>query len=100
VAGIIIPYRGKVKAIYERANLRRIDGIPVIAFAGIGTLIYFVLLSYALITNPIFGVNSPQSLLAIAAFWIIGMAIGSIFYYHRKSHGINIGKAFEEIPPE
>ena len=100
VAGIIIPYRGKVKAIYERTNLRRIVGIPVIALAGIGTLIYFVLLSYALITNPIFGVNSPQSLLAIAAFWIIGMAIGSIFYYHRKSHGINIGKAFEEIPPE
>ena len=100
IAGIIIPYRTKAKAIYERANLRKIAGIPLVTLTGIGTLIYFVLLGYALITNPIFGVNSPQSLLAIAAFWLVGAAIGSIFYYHRKSHGIDIGRAFEEIPPE
>ncbi|HKM76259.1 MAG TPA: APC family permease [Candidatus Bathyarchaeia archaeon] len=100
VAGILIPYRGKVKAIYERANLRKIAGIPVVCLAGLGTLIYFVVLGYALITNPVFGVNSPQSLLAIAAFWIAGIVIGSIFYYYRKSHGINISQAFEELPPE
>lgn len=100
VAGILIPYRGKVKGIYERANLRRIGGVPVVVLAGIGTLIYFVVLGYALITNPVFGVNSPQSLIAIAAFWIIGIVIGTVFYYYRKSRGVNIGMAFVEIPPE
>ena len=98
VAGIIIPYSRR--QIYERAKLRVIFGIPVISLAGIGTLIYFIVLGYALITNPIFGVNSPQSLLAIAAFWIIGIGIGAGFYYYGKTHGIEIRKAFEDIPPE
>jgi amino acid transporter len=100
VAGMLLPYRGKVKALYGRANLRKIGGIPVVTLAGLGTLVYFVVLGYALVTNPVFGVNSPQSLLAIAAFWIAGIIIGSGFYYYRKSHGLNIGQAFEEIPPE
>jgi amino acid transporter len=100
VAGMLIPYRKKVKGIYDRAELRKIGGIPVVVLAGLGTLIYFAILGYALITNPVFGVNSPQSLLAIAAFWLVGILIGGAFYYYRKSHGINIGLAFVEIPPE
>jgi len=48
----------------------------------------------------VFGVNSFQSLLAIAAFWIIGIVIGATFYYYRKSKGVNIALAFAEIPPE
>jgi amino acid transporter len=98
VAGILIPFTRK--AIYERAKLRSIVGIPVISLAGIGTIAYFIILGYALITNPVFGVNSAQSLLAIAAFWIIGVIIGALFYYYRKSQGIEIHLAFQDLPPE
>jgi len=98
VAGIIIPISRR--EIYERAKLRAILGIPVISLAGVGTLVYFLVLGYALITNPVFGVNSLPSLLAICAFWIVGIAIGTAFYYYGKSHGIEIRKAFEDIPPE
>jgi len=98
IAGILIPFTRR--AVYERAKLKSILGIPLISLAGIGTILYFIVLSYALITNPIFGVNSPQSLLAIAAFWIIGIAIGTIFYYYRKARGIDIKLAFQDIPPE
>jgi len=98
VAGIIIPFSRR--EIYDRAKLRSIFGIPLISLAGIGTLAYFVVLGYGLITNPVFGVNSPQSLLAIGAFWILGIAIGAFFYYYGKAHGIEIRKSFEDIPPE
>ncbi len=98
IAGILVPFTGRT--LYKRANLRSILGVPVITLAGIGTIAYFVVLGYALITNPVFGVNSTQSLLAIAAFWIIGIFIGAAFYYYRKSKGIEIHRAFEDIPPE
>jgi APA family basic amino acid/polyamine antiporter len=98
VAGIIIPFRRR--AIYENAKLKTLLGIPVISLSGVGTLAYFVVLGYALITNSTFGVNSPQSLLAIAAFWIVGIFIGAIFYYYGQSRGIEIRRALEDIPPE
>jgi amino acid transporter len=98
VAGIVIPFSRR--GIYDSAKLRSIFGIPLISLAGVGTLVYFIVLGYALITNPVFGVNSPQSLLAIGAFWILGIAIGAAFYYYGRAHGIEIRKAFEDIPPE
>jgi amino acid transporter len=98
VAGVIIPFRRRL--IFEKANLRKLFGVPVISLAGIGTLAYFAVLGYALITNSTFGVNSPQSLLAIAAFWIAGIFIGAVFYYYEKARGVEIRRAFEDIPPE
>jgi amino acid transporter len=98
LAGILIPLTRK--AVYKKAKLRSMLGIPLISLAGIGTIAYFIVLGYALITNPVFGVNSAQSLLAIAAFWIIGIVIGAAFYYYRKSQGIEIHLAFQDIPPE
>jgi amino acid transporter len=100
VAGVLIPFNKKTRAIYERARMRTLLRVPVITWAGLGTIGYLAMLGYALLTNATFGVNSPQSLLAIGAFWFAGMVIGAGFYYGRKRQGIDIQRAFEDIPPE
>lgn len=101
LAGILIPFLGRSRRIYESSSVRRnFLGIPVITLLGVGTLAYFSVLGYGLLSNGTFGVNSPPSLLAIAAFWIAGIVIGSIFIVYRKRQGVDISAAFSSIPPE
>jgi amino acid transporter len=101
IAGITFPLLKRSKSIYEGSPFRReFLGIPVISLFGFGTLVYLAILSYGLLTNAIFGVNSPLSLLGIAAFWILGGIIGAMFYAYRKRQGLEISKVFAMIPPE
>lgn len=99
IAAIVFPFR-KPK-LYKRSGADiEVRGVPLIALLGAGLLVYFALLSYALLTNSAFGMNSPLSLLAIAAFWLFGIALFFVFKWHQKRKGINLELAFNEIPPE
>jgi amino acid transporter len=101
IAGILVPFLGRTRGIYESSGAaKKMIGIPLITLLGIGSLGYFAVLGYGLLTNGTFGVNSPPSLIAIAAFWIIGAVVGTIFIRYRKKQGIDINSAFSTIPPE
>ena len=101
ISGIVFPFRKSKRHLYEGSGAdRKVAGIPVITVLGIATLAYFIVLSYGLFTNAAFNANSPTGLLAIASFWIIGLAIFVCFYFYRKRKGIRVSLAYADIPPE
>ncbi len=101
ISGIVFPFRKSKRHLYEGSGAdKKVVGIPVITLLGVATLAYFVVLSYGLFTNAVFGANSQNGLLAIASFWLLGLAIFVIFYYYRKSKGIRVSLAYADIPPE
>jgi APA family basic amino acid/polyamine antiporter len=101
IAALVFPLRKSKKKMYEHSGADiKVLGVPLMILLGCGTLIYFGLLSYALITNSVFGVNSLPSLSAIAAFWVIGVLIFLFFKVYNRIKGIDPSYAFSEIPPE
>lgn len=104
IAAIRFPY-GRTKALFEQAPKlvkTKIAGIPIITISGAITFITFAYVVFTGFFIPaVGGVLTPQSVLVgIAAPFLIGLVIyyGSRAYH--SSHGLNIGLAFKEIPPE
>lgn len=101
VAAIVFPLRRSKRKMFEKSGADvKVLGIPLLLVFGLGTLIYFAILAYALIANPVFGLNSPESLAAIAAFWLLGLTLFYVSKAQRRKAGINLDYAFSEIPPE
>jgi amino acid transporter len=103
IAGIIVPFRRKMRSAYEASPVSKykIGPVPLITISGI---IYFTLLAmflYYFIVNPLYGAWNVTSLI-VAAIAYITCAIYyfAVKYYRLKREGIDITLAFREIPPE
>lgn len=102
IAAIVFPFRRP--ALFEQAPpivRHRVFGFPLIAWAGIGNTVLFVLVLYSALTNP--GVSGVQGQLPT---WILLGIYGSGFAVYvvattlRAKQGIDLNLLYQEIPPE
>lgn len=100
VAVAIFPYRRK--HIFEASPVKyRIAGIPAMTIAGLISALIMVGLGYYFATVPAIGGWAP-----VTAYVLLAELVSAclIFYlskvYHQRKYGIDIGLAFQEIPPE
>ena len=105
ISAIVIPYRKKMKAIYEASPVSKykIGPLPLMSLCG---FIYFCFLAtvlYYYFTNPALGAR-PE--LGTISFYLpIAIFVFAIVYFfairaYRKKQGIDIDLAFKELPPE
>ncbi len=101
-AGIAFPYR--LKDIWEAAGGRRLFGVPAVALAGAGGVIFLGALLVLFIADKSisaqFAVTAHLSVefmlgvLAAGVLWYIG----AVLYNRRR--GVNLNLTYKEIPPE
>jgi amino acid transporter len=101
IATIIFPYAKHTKAIYQSSPINKsVGGVPVITILGILNSAFLAFLGYMMFINPLYGVNSTVSIIAV----LLVAAAAPIWYFARKAQlktkGIDLGKVFVEIPPE
>lgn len=102
VAGLgaaALPYRRP--EMFENSPVNyRVLGVPVMTILGLATFGYMSLMVYYFFTDPLIGAGSP-----IAAGVSVGvLALGLLIYYgmraYRSRQGIDVDRAFDEIPVE
>lgn len=102
IAAIVLPFRKKVKDIYEASPVSKykIGSVPFISICGVIYVILEILVVYYFVTAPGLGAWHVPSLVITA----IILAASVVYFYairaYRKSQGIDIDLAFEELPPE
>ena len=100
IGAILFPFTRK--ELYEQSYLagKRILGLPVLSVAGGTGLAATCTLVFRLWNDPIAAGHSPQSLLTISALFIIGLGWYFIVHRIRKRQGIDLSRAFRQIPIE
>jgi len=99
LSAVIMPFRKK--ELFDRSPVKyRIAGVPVISILG---LVSFFLYAYYIIlftTTNLFFSPSVTQVYFLAFMFVIAIAGYFVAYAYRKSKGIDITKAFEELPPD
>lgn len=99
IAAAIFPYRRP--DLYEASPInRRWAGIPVITVAGVLSLVVYGIFEYSLWTNDLLGANSTPGLVATIVLAALPFAIYGISYVWNRRRGVDLGLAFETLPPE
>ena len=99
ITAIVFPFRRK--DIYEPSPAKiNLGPAPLISIAGVISLAFFVMLAYLLVSNPIYGANTPSVAAFVIIIFLIGAPIYIISYYYHRSKGLDISLVFKEIPPE
>ena len=100
LSAAVVAYR---KPELYRASSSQVQfaGIPLTTIAGIGSIVTGVFLWIVFLSEPKLGIADRSGFFV----WAVGTVLaGAIFYgaaYSiRKSQGINVNRAFAEIPPE
>jgi len=102
VAATIFPFVKKVRHIWEASpyNRWRVLGIPAVVIGGIVNLIYLAILFYFFIVMPDLEGLAIGSLIFYAAIWALGIAWYLFWKWRNKEAGIDVGMAYDELPPE
>jgi amino acid transporter len=102
LAGVLFPYR--LRAIWESAGGRRILGVPVVALAGAGGVVFLGALMVAFIVNDT--LNSTFAATRTLSVWfMVGVVISGFVWYLaarlvNRRRGVDLSLAYREIPPE
>jgi amino acid transporter len=99
VAAIIFPFK-MPKLWQTQTGGRKLFGIPLVAITGVISVCFIGLMSYYFGFFPIFGANTPLSLIAVLATIVVSAAYYLIYKAVQKSKGVDVDLAFKEIPPE
>ena len=102
VAATIFPFVKKVKHIWEASpyNRWRVLRIPAVVIGGIVNLIYLAILFYFFIVMPDLEGLAIGSLIFYAVIWGLGIAWYLFWKWRNKEVGIDVGMAYDELPPE
>jgi len=100
IATIVFPFTKK--DLLEQAPefmRKKLAGIPIVSILGALCAISFTYMGYIAYTNPLITVQTIGGL-EIA----VGILVGCFLVYfaslaYHKSHGLDIGMAFKELPP-
>jgi hypothetical protein len=100
IAAIILPFR--MKAAYQASPISklRIGSVPLLLAAGVAGVVVIGGMEVGYLVNDKYLVNGSSSLLTFAAVAVIGIAIYIVSVLVRRRQGIDVTKAFREIPPE
>lgn len=100
ISAIIFPYRRK--KMYEESVVAedQLFGIPILVLAGIWTVAVTLLCTYFYLTEDNLFANAPESLWMIVVIFLSGLILYFVAWWYRRSEGIDIELAFQEIAPE
>jgi len=101
ITALIFPF--KAKSIYEASPSivrYKLGKIPAISILGVIATVYFGYVICSYLVNPLYLVNSPESLTIVFGTLIGGFIIFYLARAYRKRQGIDIDLAYAEIPPE
>jgi amino acid transporter len=92
---------------YRRPDLWRgspasqtLGGVAVLTIVGLISIVVYIIFLVPLLTNTALGANAPIGIEAMIAMPIIGLAIYGVSYAWNRRRGIDLGMAFQELPPE
>jgi APA family basic amino acid/polyamine antiporter len=100
LAAAVVAYRRP--ALYRASSSQmRVGGIPLTTIAGVGAILTAVFLWIVFLSEPKLGIADRSSFFV----WAIGTVLAGALFYGaaysiRKSQGVNVNRAFAEIPPE
>ena len=102
VSAILFPYLKSNKDTYQASPLAKykIGSLPLVVFVGILGVVVIGVFDYYFATVPALGAQSPTSIAAIIASFVIGAIAYYIAKAYRQSKGINLNWAYAQIPPE
>jgi amino acid transporter len=100
IAAVLFAHSKKAKNVWEASPYKnwKIFGVPVITLAGILNLIYLAILFYGFFTTI-----EGFKIWPYATFLVVWLAGVGWFYYWKKRNtktGIDVGMAFDELPPD
>jgi len=104
VAAAVFPYSKRARAIYNQAPpfvKKKLLGVPVVTIFGVLEFAIFSYLTYLDATSPaLSGPINPYSLGVVLFIYVSAIVIYFAAKSFHKREGIDIGLAFQELPPE
>jgi amino acid transporter len=103
IAALIFPFVKKVKNIWEASpyNKWRVLGIPAVVIGAIFNLVYLAILFVFFIVMPDLEGLAIGSLIFYLIIWGLGIAWYFFWkYWNKRTAGIDVGMAYDELPPE
>jgi amino acid transporter len=100
IAAMLLPWRKK--RLYESSPMARyrVAGIPLITVAGFLTAAFLGFNLYHWLTNDLYAINNPDSLVFMGAMYLLALVIFLVARVVRKSQGIDLSAIHREIPVE
>ena len=100
IAAMILPWRKK--RLYESSPMARytVAGIPLITVAGFVTAAFLGFNLWHWFTNDLYAINNKDSLLFMAAMYLLALVIYVVGKVVRKGQGIDLSAIHREMPVE
>jgi basic amino acid/polyamine antiporter, APA family len=100
VSAIVFPYR--MRDVFEASPVRwRVGGIPVVSIVGALSVVALVIMAWAFLTDPSAGLNGRPGLVWMnVGIFASGLVIYAIARAVQRNRGVDISKAFKELPVE
>ena len=99
VAAAVFPYRRR--DLWEASPVNgRFMGVPVISLIGLASIVVYLIFLVPLLTNPTLGANAPVGLAATGLIFVIPIVVYAVSYMWNRSRGVDLGLAFQTLPPE
>src|SRR5580693_2841085 len=100
IAVIILPLRKPDLWYASPASKVKLFGVPVVPVAGVVTLALLIFNLYEWLSNDLYFVNKPSSLIYMAAMYVLAIVIYVGARIIRNRQGIDLGLINKEIPVE
>ena len=99
IAAAVFPYRRP--DLFEASPInQRTAGIPNITLIGVAAVVVYLIFLIPLLTNPTLGANATPGLVGIVVLFVLPFIIYAISFVWNRSRGVDLGLAFESLPPE
>src|ERR687898_833890 len=100
IAAAVLPWRKP--EIYNASPIARYNvlGIPLVTVAASAFAVFLIFCLYKWITDPVYAVNNPQSLIYMAALYVVALALYVGFRLLRRAQGMDLNMVYSEIPED
>jgi basic amino acid/polyamine antiporter, APA family len=100
IAAIVFPYR--LPQVFEASPVKwRVAGIPVVSVLGALSVITLTVMAWAFLTDPSAGLNGHPALIWMnVLIFLSGFVIYYVARAVQRSRGIDISRAFQQLPVE
>jgi basic amino acid/polyamine antiporter, APA family len=100
IAAAVLPWRRP--EIYNASPIARYNvlGLPLVTVAATAFAVFLIFCLYKWITDPVYAVNNPQSLIYMAALYVVALALYVGFRLLRRAQGMDLNMVYSEIPED
>ncbi|MEO5985817.1 MAG: hypothetical protein ABIW50_02630, partial [Candidatus Limnocylindria bacterium] len=99
VAAAVFPFRRP--DLFESSPInQRTLGVPNITIIGAAAVVVYLIFLVPLLTNDTLGANATPGIIAMIVLFVLPFVIYGISYAWNRRRGVDLGLAFETLPPE